>query len=272
VSQPNAPSTEQLCASYRYHLTTPFHARPPHSQTNTAMASLRAVPASLSCVARLSSATARSVSTRLFQLPATRQRLPALTKPNSLFPSTALRLQHTIPRPPPNPVQPNQHQQQEQQPKPLPSSSSPPSAQESSPSEQRSPPPSYELIFTCTPCSTRSRHTISKQGYHHGTVLVTCPECRNRHIIADNLKIFGDKKVNIEDILAERGQSVKKGMVSADGDIEFWDDGSVTVRGQDEGEVRKWERGEDDSRVVPGSTFTTARAGEKEGLTGEGKN
>ncbi|KAK4444275.1 DNL zinc finger-domain-containing protein [Podospora aff. communis PSN243] len=234
------------------------------------MASLRAVPASLSRVAHLSPATACTISTRLIHLPATRQHL---TKPTTLLPLTALRLQHTIPRPPPNPIQPNQ---QEQQPKPLPSetstSSSPPSTQPSSSDQPRSPPPSYELIFTCTPCSTRSRHTISKQGYHHGTVLVTCPQCRNRHIIADNLKIFGDKKINIEDILAERGQSIKKGTVSADGDIEFWDDGSVTVRGQDEGEVRRWEKGEDDSGVVPGSTFKTVKVGEKEGGSGEGAN
>ncbi|KAK0631664.1 DNL zinc finger-domain-containing protein [Immersiella caudata] len=224
------------------------------------MASLRAVPASLCCVARLSPSTTRTISTRLFHLPATRQRLPTLTKPSSLHPSTALRLQHTIPRSSTT-QKTTPSSDQRQQSKSLPSTSTTPE----SPEQPRSPPPSYELIFTCTPCSTRSRHTISKQGYHHGTVLVTCPECRNRHIIADNLKIFGDKKINIEDILAERGQSIKKGTVSAEGDIEFWDDGNVTVRGVNEGEVRRWEKGKDDSGVVPGSTFKTVKPGEKEG-------
>lgn len=47
--------------------------------------------------------------------------------------------------------------------------------------------PSYQLTFTCKPCSTRSSHKISKQGYHKGSVLITCPECRNRHVISDHL-------------------------------------------------------------------------------------
>jgi len=58
------------------------------------------------------------------------------------------------------------------------------------------PPPSipfekqaYEMTFTCKPCSTRSTHRISKQGYHFGSVLITCPECKNRHIISDHLGV-----------------------------------------------------------------------------------
>jgi protein import protein ZIM17 len=49
--------------------------------------------------------------------------------------------------------------------------------------------PTYELTITCKPCSTRSSHRISKQGYHHGTILVTCPECKNRHLVSDHLKV-----------------------------------------------------------------------------------
>ena len=55
-----------------------------------------------------------------------------------------------------------------------------------SPSEK---PPAYELTFTCKPCKHRSTHTVSKQGYHKGTVLITCPECSNRHVISDHLKV-----------------------------------------------------------------------------------
>ena len=50
-------------------------------------------------------------------------------------------------------------------------------------------PPAYELTFTCKPCKHRSTHRISKQGYHKGTVLITCPECSNRHLISDHLKV-----------------------------------------------------------------------------------
>jgi protein import protein ZIM17 len=49
--------------------------------------------------------------------------------------------------------------------------------------------PAYEMTFTCKQCDTRSSHKISKQGYHHGTVLINCPGCKNRHLISDHLKV-----------------------------------------------------------------------------------
>lgn len=82
----------------------------------------------------------------------------------------------------------------------------------------------YQLTFTCKPCGNRSQHDISKQGYHKGSILITCPSCRNRHVIADHLNIFGDRKVTIEDIMREQGQLVKRGSLGEDGDIEFWPD------------------------------------------------
>ena len=50
--------------------------------------------------------------------------------------------------------------------------------------------PSYQLTFTCKPCLERSTHDISKQGYHNGTVLITCPKCKNKHVISDHLKVW----------------------------------------------------------------------------------
>ncbi|EOA84979.1 uncharacterized protein SETTUDRAFT_137237 [Exserohilum turcica Et28A] len=90
--------------------------------------------------------------------------------------------------------------------------------------------PSYELTFTCNVCKTRSSHRLSKQGYHHGTVLIQCPGCKNRHLISDHLKVFSDKSVTIEDLMREKGNLVKKGSLSAEGDVEFWDDGTSTPR------------------------------------------
>ncbi|RMZ72982.1 dnl zinc finger domain-containing [Pyrenophora seminiperda CCB06] len=90
--------------------------------------------------------------------------------------------------------------------------------------------PSYELTFTCNVCKTRSSHRLSKQGYHHGTVLIQCPDCKNRHLISDHLKVFSDKSVTIEDLMREKGSLVKKGSLSAEGDVELWADGSTTPR------------------------------------------
>ncbi|KAH8727906.1 DNL zinc finger-domain-containing protein [Phaeosphaeriaceae sp. PMI808] len=90
--------------------------------------------------------------------------------------------------------------------------------------------PSYELTFTCNVCKTRSSHRLSKQGYHHGTILISCPDCKNRHLISDHLKIFSDKSVTVEDLMREKGNLVKKGSLSTDGDVEFWEDGTTSSR------------------------------------------
>ncbi|KAI9800170.1 MAG: hypothetical protein M1833_003497 [Piccolia ochrophora] len=90
--------------------------------------------------------------------------------------------------------------------------------------------PAYQLTFTCKPCNKRSSHRVSKQGYHRGTVLITCPECKNRHVISDHLKIFSDTSLTIEDLMRQKGELVKRGTIGADGDVEFWDDGTTTKR------------------------------------------
>lgn len=59
-------------------------------------------------------------------------------------------------------------------------------------------------------------------------MLVSCPGCRNRHVIADHLGIFGTREgkdgkgYTIEDLAREKGMLVRRGRLGEDGDIEFW--------------------------------------------------
>ncbi|KAI3399270.1 hypothetical protein diail_7434 [Diaporthe ilicicola] len=159
-----------------------------------------------------------------------------LPLPTARIPSTA-RLAHSVPRPPtaPSATAPNTPKQ-----------------------------PSYELTFTCVPCGDRSAHNVSKQGYHHGSVLITCPSCRNRHVISDHLNIFGNRSLTVEDLMREKGRLVKRGTLGEDGDIEFWEDGSTTSRGErqsDGNDPKPRARGEAADAGqgdAPGSTFGKA--------------
>ncbi|KAK4180814.1 DNL zinc finger-domain-containing protein [Triangularia setosa] len=190
----------------------------------------------------------------------TSQSIPRTTPPQLLKPRfRSLRLIHSIPRPRASPLPST------------PSSSTPSTIPLSSPKPTKSPQPSYELTFTCVPCNTRSRHTVSKQGYHHGSVLIACPNCKNRHVISDHLKIFGDKALTVEDILKEKGQLAKRGILGEDGDLEFWEDGSTTMRDHEalakeaeEREQRKKEIEERERGMLAGSTFKTVKPEGKE--------
>jgi len=50
--------------------------------------------------------------------------------------------------------------------------------------------------------------------------------------------------MTIEDLMRERGQLVKKGTLSEDGDLEFWEDGSTTKRKKETAKTARKEQGE----------------------------
>ncbi|KAI3517230.1 hypothetical protein L1887_16443 [Cichorium endivia] len=66
------------------------------------------------------------------------------------------------------------------------------------------------MMYTCKVCETRSVKTISRESYEKGVVVVRCSGCDNYHLIADHLGIFGEKG-SIEDILAARGEEIRRG-------------------------------------------------------------
>ncbi|KAH9975800.1 DNL zinc finger-domain-containing protein [Lactifluus volemus] len=87
--------------------------------------------------------------------------------------------------------------------------------------------PRLSITFTCTAgdCSTRSTHQFTKRAYERGIVLIECPGCKTRHLIADNLGWFKDsteagKLRNVEDLLRVRGETVRRGRLHPDGTIE----------------------------------------------------
>ncbi|KAG6916468.1 hypothetical protein DXG01_006662 [Tephrocybe rancida] len=88
--------------------------------------------------------------------------------------------------------------------------------------------PRLQMTFTCTAegCSERSTHQFTKRAYERGIVLVQCPGCKNRHLIADHLGWFKDsteegKLKTVEDILKARGETVRRGRLDAGGVVEY---------------------------------------------------
>ncbi|KAH9000177.1 DNL zinc finger-domain-containing protein, partial [Lactarius akahatsu] len=110
----------------------------------------------------------------------------------------------------------------------VPSGSAPPTVtSDSQTARSNANEPRLSLTFTCTAanCNTRSTHQFTKRSYEKGIVLIECPGCKKRHLIADNLGWFKDstedgKLRNVEDLLRARGESIRRGRLNPDGSIE----------------------------------------------------
>ncbi|PWN52063.1 hypothetical protein IE53DRAFT_385536 [Violaceomyces palustris] len=83
--------------------------------------------------------------------------------------------------------------------------------------------PRLAITFTCAVegCGHRSSHEFSKRSYTHGIVIIQCPSCKSRHLIADNLSWFTDSKNDprtIEEIVKAKGGKVTRGVKYDDGE------------------------------------------------------
>eukprot|EP01062_Namystynia_karyoxenos_P062330 TRINITY_DN55222_c0_g1_i1.p2 TRINITY_DN55222_c0_g1~~TRINITY_DN55222_c0_g1_i1.p2 ORF type:complete len:242 (+),score=69.13 TRINITY_DN55222_c0_g1_i1:84-728(+) len=77
------------------------------------------------------------------------------------------------------------------------------------------------LVFQCTAdlgsgrqCGTQAVKRFSRIAYEKGVVIIQCPGCSNKHVIADNLGWFLDGERNIEAQMAARGQPMERASCS----------------------------------------------------------
>mmetsp|Transcript_20769 Transcript_20769/g.30141 ORF Transcript_20769/g.30141 Transcript_20769/m.30141 type:complete len:128 (-) Transcript_20769:1677-2060(-) len=68
------------------------------------------------------------------------------------------------------------------------------------------------ISFTCGKCDTRISKKVKRQSYTKGVVIIECPTCQSRHLIADNLGWYkdwtGSTMGNIEQLADKLGQKV----------------------------------------------------------------
>eukprot|EP00123_Amoebidium_parasiticum_P006151 comp17185_c0_seq1/m.16067 comp17185_c0_seq1/g.16067 ORF comp17185_c0_seq1/g.16067 comp17185_c0_seq1/m.16067 type:complete len:202 (-) comp17185_c0_seq1:265-870(-) len=82
--------------------------------------------------------------------------------------------------------------------------------------------PRMHIAFTCNVCKQRVGRSFSKRSYTHGVVIITCPGCHSRHLIADNLGWFKDVKGrNIEEIMANKGERAQRLLFNGEETIEI---------------------------------------------------
>ncbi|PRP77645.1 hypothetical protein PROFUN_00506 [Planoprotostelium fungivorum] len=78
-----------------------------------------------------------------------------------------------------------------------------------------------QLTFTCGKCDHTATKSFSKLSYFKGVVIVTCPGCDNKHLIADNLGWFADEPINLETLMREKGLEVAYGKLPHSENIEI---------------------------------------------------
>lgn len=76
----------------------------------------------------------------------------------------------------------------------------------------------FIAVYTCKVCETRSAKSISRQAYTEGVVLIRCDGCQKLHLFADHLGWFDDARLDIEDIMREKGMTVSRSSLDLSSD------------------------------------------------------
>jgi len=70
------------------------------------------------------------------------------------------------------------------------------------------------ISFTCNKCDTRVSKNIRKLSYTKGVVIIQCPSCKSRHLIADHLGWYkewtGTTMGSVDQYVDKLGQKVMR--------------------------------------------------------------
>lgn len=84
------------------------------------------------------------------------------------------------------------------------------------------------MMFTCGKCNTRAARGFSRQAYENGVVIVTCPGCQAKHVVADRMGWFGEPG-SVEDFIAEKEKGDGDGRDFLAGTVKLSADGDGTL-------------------------------------------
>jgi len=93
---------------------------------------------------------------------------------------------------------------------------------------------------------------ISKLAYDKGVVIVRCDGCKNNHLIADNLGWFSkiNSSINIEKLMALKGETVRKIMNDVDGYYEAVIKEEFKLQNQDASEIKSDDERPDKIKMI----------------------